>query len=151
MSSKDPQEKVDAATLLANLKDKTNPESSTPPVVPVVPDAPAKTNEDKYQQYNSSRVSACLITPTGKRINFTNYQYYTKDPEIVAYLDSQIQQGLSGFVKGNLLTAAELDPETAKRRKIIEEFKASQEGREFGDTKPKSERVITITSDEVAN
>ena len=34
---------------------------------------------------------------------------------------------------------------------IIDEFKASQEGREFGDTKPESERTTALSSGQVAN
>ena len=147
--SDDNTPKVDAATLLANLKNKTEPvapEAQVPVEPPVAP-----VQEVEYQQYTSARVSTCLITPSGKRVNFTNYQYYTNDPEIVRYLDAEIARGLSNFTKGEMLTADELDPETAKRRKIIDEFKASQEGREFGNTKDVSERTNVLSSSEVAN
>ena len=166
MSDNNPKVKIDTATLLANLKNKADPHIPLPaveaapvipavapapvvdpPVLPVVEIAPA----ELYQQYTSSRVSTCLITPTGKRINFTNYQYYTKDPEIVRYLDREIEGGLKVITKGKKLTAEELNPEAAKKREIIEEFKASQEGREFGDTKDVSERTTALSSDQVAN
>jgi len=171
--------KIDTATLLADIKKKANKAAAEGAVeaAPVIPEAPAVVEQKpaegavvetmlagiaaamppavaeapEYQQYTASRVSTCLITPTGKRINFSNYQYYTKDPEIVAYLDTEISRGLIGFIKGKMLTAAELDPETAKKREIIDEFKASQEGREFGNTKDISERTTALSSDHVAN
>ncbi len=167
----DDNPKIDTATLLADIKKKANKsaalevapevsvvESATPNadkllasvIAPVVTPAPVESVAE-YQQYTSSRVSTCLITPTGKRINFSSYQYYTKDPEIVAYLDAEISRGLIGFIKGKMLAAAELDPEAAKKREIIEEFKASQEGRDFGGTKPKSEQSTALSSDHVAN
>lgn len=158
-----PKVKIDTATLLANLKNKADPDVSVsspavevapveasldpPAIVPAVPAVPV----ELYQQYASSRVSTCLITPTGKRINFTNYQYYTKDPEIMRYLDREIATGLKVITKGKKLTADELNPEAAKKREIIEEFKASQEGREFGDTKDASDRTSALSSDQVAN
>ena len=159
---------VDTSTLLANLKSKANPEApiveatsgvataaatEAPPAIDAVVDAIVATAdpEESYQQYTASRVSTCLITPSGKRVNFTNYQYYTKDAEIIAYLDQEIKRGLIGFTKGKVLTVAELNPEAAKRREIIEEFKASQEGRDFGSTKPESERSTALSSDQVAN
>lgn len=156
--------KIDTATLLANLKTKADTpavpvevaavSSAVTPAAPVIkeaasPDSPELVAE--YQQYTSARISTCLITNKGKRINFSSYQYYTKDSEIIRYLDKEIAAGLGGFVKGKLLTAAELDPEATKRRKIIEEFKASQEGREFGNTKPKAQRNSALSSDQVAN
>ncbi len=165
-----PEVQSDMNTLLANLKKKADPEVpvSAPAVeaapvslepapapaepvaeafVPIVEPEPV----ELYQQYASSRVSTCLITPNGKRINFTNYQYYTKDPDIIRYLDREIVGGLKVITKGNKLTADELNPEAAKKRRIIEEFKASQEGREFGDTKDVSERTTALSSDHIAN
>jgi len=155
--------KVDTAALLANLKNKANPEGSAPVVETVVETDPVVVPTaaapvviptpvvDQYQQYTASRASTCLITPTGKRINFTNYQYYTKDPEIVAYLDREIASGLRGFTKGKVLTAEELNPEAALKRKIIDEFKDSQEGREFGNTKAVEDRTTALSSGQVAN
>ena len=161
------------AALLAKLKAKTNPDALAPDSINIAQVAkdvetveanpviktemigakslapPALVAE--YQQYTAAKVSTCLITSTGKRINFTNYQYYTKDPEIIRYLDREIANGLIGFIRGKMLTAAELDPETAKKREIIEEFKASQEGREFGDTKSIAERTTALTSGQVAS
>ncbi len=145
----DTTQPVDTATLLANLKDKAAPTVPTESTE-VVPPAQA-VPEDQYQQYTASRVSTCLITPSGKRINFTNYQLYTKDSEIIRYLDREIEAGTIGIIKGKILTTSELNPEAAKKREIIEEFKASQEGREFGNTKPTEERTSALSSSQVAN
>ncbi len=156
----------DMSTLLANLKKKADPEVLAVEADPAIPTAPAVEVAQvipavatldplapvaEYQQYTSSRVATCLITQSGKRINFTNYQFYTKDSEIISYMDREIKAGLRGFRKGKKLTATELDPEAAKKREIIDEFKASQEGREFGDTKLASERTTALSSDHVAN
>jgi hypothetical protein len=146
------EEKIDTTTLLANLKKKADPEVPAPAQESMLAEeklSPKSVSE--YQQYIAARVSTCLITTTGKRINFINYQYYTKDPEIVSFLDKEISQGLKGFTKGKVLTAEELNPEAAKKRAIIDDFKASQEGREFGDSKNKSERTIALTSSQVAS
>ena len=140
-------DKVNTDALLANVKKKAAAPDPAPPVAP----APAVKEKAIYQQYTASKVSTCLVTPGGKRINFTNYQTYTKDPEIIAYLDAEIAGGLTNFTKGKLLTAEELNPEAAKKREIIEEFKASQEGREFGDTKAVADRSSALSSDQVAN
>ena len=156
----DDNPKIDTSVLLANLKKRADPEvpvvktapalaTAAIPAAPVVEVEPAQIAE--YQQYTSSRIATCLITQSGKRINFTNYQYYTKDPDIIAYMDTELKNGLRGFRKGKKLTATELDPETAKKREIIDEFKASQEGREFGNTKPELERSTALSSDHVAN
>lgn len=170
--------KIDTTTLLADIKKKANKADALEvpavevPVAPVVElpnvdstdiaqvskdletvqaNLPVAEGVAEYQQYTSSRVSTTLITPSGKRIRFSNYQYYTVDSDIINYLDKEIAAGLKGFIKGKLLTSAELDPEAAKKREIIEEFKASQEGRDFGNTKPKSERTTALSSDQVAN
>jgi len=91
----------------------------------------------EYQQYSSSRISTCMIAPSGKRINFTNYEYYTKDAEIIAFLDGEIDAGIRVITKGDLVTKSELSPAAALKRKHIEEFKASQEGRDFSDAEAK--------------
>jgi hypothetical protein len=146
--------KVDAASLLANLKNKSDSEVPTEkvaPVSPVLSNPNPATSVPEYQVYNSSRISTCLFTTSGKRINFSNYQYYTKDTEIIAYLDREIKDGLTGFTKGKMLSAEDLNPEAAKKREIIEEFKASQEGREFGNTKRVEERTNALSTDGVAN
>lgn len=95
-----------------------------------VQEAP-EVGEPEYQQYASTRLSICLIVPGGKRINFTNYEYYTKDPEIMEYLDTQIAKGLRGYAKGKRVRAEDINPMAALKRKHIEEFMASQEGRDF--------------------
>jgi hypothetical protein len=89
------------------------------------------TTTKEYQQYTSARISTCLITPTGKRINFTNYEYYTKDKEIITFLDEELENGCRAFVKGQLLSVDDINPAAAAKRKIIEDFKASQDGRDF--------------------
>lgn len=85
----------------------------------------------EYQQYTSARIAASLITPEGKRINFTNYEYYTKDTDIMEYLNNQIAKGLKGFKRGKMVRASEINPMAALKRKHIEEFLASQAGRDF--------------------
>ena len=149
-----PEVKLDASSILAKAKASIEGSDNAPPEVEA-PDTVVQTvvvpsEGAVYQQYSSARTSTCLITPTGKRINFTSYQYYTKDPEIIAYLDKAIKDGLRGFTKGKKLTAEELNPEAAKKREIIEEFKASQEGREFGNTKAVEARTTALSSGQVA-
>ena len=85
----------------------------------------------EFQQYTSALVATCLFTPTGKRINFANYEYYTKDSEIIEYMDAQLKIGLRGFKKGEIVLAEDINPMAALKRKHIEEFLASQVGRDF--------------------
>jgi hypothetical protein len=113
----------DVSEALKNLKSGSNKEDSTP--------APATQVEELYQQYTCSRVSTCLITPTGKRVNFTNYEYYTKDPDIIEYLNAEIQNGIRGIKSGQQVKAADINPMAALKRKHIEEFLASQDGRDY--------------------
>jgi len=102
------------------------PSTPIPKVAGVNPEAAAE-----YKQYTSSKISTCLFTPTGKRINFTNYEYYTKDPEIMEYLDYEIANGLIGFKAGKMVKAEDINPMAALKRRHIEEFLASQEGRDY--------------------
>lgn len=121
---------------MSNLQDSLDALKNTDPADPVQTVGLATTDADlgsepEYQQYASTRVSVCLIAPGGKRINFANYEYYTKDPELIAFLDKEIAAGLRGFTKGKLVRAKDINPAAALKRKHIEEFLASQEGRDF--------------------
>jgi hypothetical protein len=116
------------------------------------PTAPVEQEAEKiFQHYSSSRVSTCLVTTAGVRINFTNYEYYTKNPDIIEYLNEAIAVGLRGITKGEMVSKDELSPMAALKRKHIAEFLASQKGRDYGDTKDKSQRTKTLTTDQVAN
>lgn len=97
------------------------------PVAPVLKDTSIK----EYQSYTSARISTCLVTPGGIRINFTDYSLYTKNEDVIEYLNKTIKDGCKAIKIGERLSADEINPAAAFKRKVIEEFKASQEGRDF--------------------
>lgn len=118
--------------------------------------------ETKFQRYTSARPSGKLITKAGKRIGFTNFEFFTKDQDIIDYLDEEIAGGLQGFVKGKLMTKSERDPMEVLRKKHFEEFKATQIQeaadkaagitKDMGTTKQAGDAAINPTStDAVAN
>ena len=118
------------------LKDKGTgsadaPEADAKKEAPEAKKEATGSGKKEYQQYQSARVSTCLVTPAGQRINFTNYNFYTKDADTIAYLDGAIEKGMRAISKGEKLSADEINPAAAAKRKIIEDFKASQEGRDF--------------------
>lgn len=127
--------KVDTAKLMADTKAKAAAE--TPAETPVIPATPVvtppvtKPSGDGFQQFSCVRQSTCLITPTGKRVNFTDYEYYTKDQEIIDYLKQQIEAGLRIIKVGAVVSAEDINPAAALKRKHIKEFLESQEGRDY--------------------
>ena len=122
---------------------------------------PTEEAKKEYQSYSSARISTSLVTPTGKRINFTNYAYYTNDEEIISFLNREIKLGCPAITKGDRLSADEINPAAAEKRRIIEEFKVSQEGRDFSGEFAMEERIKrgkvsgsgtgTLTTSGVAN
>jgi hypothetical protein len=93
-----------------------SPESPAPKeTVPSIP-------EIKYQHYNSSRVAMRMITYGGKAISFANYKFITADPDIIQYLDTEIERGLNTVTKGELLTTDEADPMKALKKAHIQEY-----------------------------
>lgn len=107
---------------------------------------PPKASTELYTQYTSSRLATCFITEAGIRINFTNYEYYTKNPVVIEYLDSQIAQGQRTIAKGKQVKAEDINPMAAKKRKHIEEFLASQVGRDFSAGKITKEEAAMQAS-----
>lgn len=119
---------------------------------------PAATAKDKelYQHFTSARISTCFITPGGKRVNFTNYEYYTKDPEIIAYLEKEIASNpRCGVTVGEKVAAEDINPMAALKRKHIQEFLESQKGRDFSAAnvteEEKQKRASIASSADVAN
>jgi hypothetical protein len=123
----------DATDAIKKMKAKSKEEAPAAPAyeAPKLEPKAAPEPENIYQQYTCSRVSTCMITPLGKRANFTNYEYYTKDPDIIEYLDAEIEFGVRGIKKGALVAAEDINPMAALKRQHIEEFLASQEGRDY--------------------
>jgi hypothetical protein len=101
---------------------------------------------NNYQQFSCNRVACCVITPSGKRVNFTNYEHYTKDPEIVEFITEQIYLGARGFTKGAVVPAEDVNPQSAMKRKIIEEFLLSQKGRDFTSGSVTAEELLRSSS-----
>jgi hypothetical protein len=91
------------------------PEQETQEAQEAIPDI-------KYQHYNSSRVAMCMTTYAGKKISFANYTFITADPDIIQYLDTEIDRGLNTVTKGKLLTTAEADPMKILKAAHFQEF-----------------------------
>jgi hypothetical protein len=73
--------------------------------------------EQEFQQYRCAKASTRLITTSGFRITFTNFQYLTQNAEAIDYLDSQIAcNGIQGITKGDVLTTSDLNPMEALRK-----------------------------------
>lgn len=81
-------------------------------------------DEQEFQEYTSARSSTRLITESGFRITFTNFQYLTQNEEAIAYLDEQIKLGLAGITKGKVLTTSDLNPMEALRKTMEAEIRA---------------------------
>ena len=107
---------------LSKLMDKT----PNTPVDLTDTSAGVETTEQKFQHYKSSRVSMRMITPGGKHIAFAHYTFITADPEVFAYLDSEIDYGIMVITKGELLTHSESDPMEILKRKFIAEYKEEE-------------------------
>ena len=101
-----------AAALLAGLRAKAAADAETAPP------------EQVFQQYKSARPAIRLVTPTGLRITFTNFQFLTQNEEFIAYLDLEISRGLQGITKGDVLTTSDLDPMQSMRKKVRAELLA---------------------------
>lgn len=80
----------------------------------------------KYQHYISAKQHTKLVTPTGRMIPFVNFKFITNDPELIAYLDKEIELRIPGITKGELLTHEEADPMQALRNKHIMEYLAKE-------------------------
>jgi len=119
-------------------------------------------SKNLHQHYTSSRASVGLITTKGKKINFVGHEFYTQDPEIIDYLDTEIGLGLGVITKGKPVTSASRDPIANLRAQIIEEHEAkkakeaSDEAlgitKDMGTTKPKdAHKLGAVTSKGVAS
>lgn len=81
-----------------------------------------------WQQYKSARPSVRTITSSGKRICFTNYEYFTREKDVVEWLDSEISNyGLPGITKGELMSTSERDPMEKLKKQHIAEYLAAEE------------------------
>lgn len=83
-------------------------------------------DEKKFQHYKSSRQAMKMISKTGRKIIFVNYQYMTCEKDIIEYLNEEIELGLNVITKGELLTSEEADPMAALKRKHIAEYLAKK-------------------------
>ncbi len=111
----------------SNLK---NPQDKAP--VPTVahelraPVTPKDVEGVKFQHYKAAKTSMRLISSLGTKITFINHEFITCDKDAIDYLNNEIERGLPGITKGELLTREEADPMTALKKQWEEEFKAKQ-------------------------
>lgn len=121
--------------------------------------------ETKFQQYSSSRMSMRLITDEGKKVNFCNYTFMTTDQDVIDYLDREKEVALRNIiVKGEMVSAKEADPMEALKKKWIAEHeeqkkeeaaaKAKGELADMGNSKSTEELLSALkpaASNQVAN
>ncbi len=82
-----------------------------------------------YHQYFSTRPIMNIATTTGKMIHFVGSTYVTDAEDEIAFLDNEIRAGLKAiYVKQDKKTvsAVELDPLAAIKKKVIDEYLAAQ-------------------------
>lgn len=91
-------------------------------------DAHTPTEEVLWQQYRSARAATRTITDKGKHIKFTHHEYYTRESDVVEWLDKEIAGGtLPGITRGELVTTSERDPLEKLKKKHIAEYIKEQE------------------------
>lgn len=94
----------------------------------------------EFQTYKSSRRAMQMLTETGRKIRFTEFLFITKDRELIAYLDSEIELGSRDITKGEKVSTDERDPMAVLRAKHFKEFQDMQ-------AKEAANRALGITRD----
>jgi|TARA_R110000764_G_scaffold58467_8_gene127122 hypothetical protein len=138
---------ITASAILANLKAKEDTKE----------DAPV---EAQFQQYKSARPAVRLVTYSGLRLTFTNFQFLTQSEEAIDYLDSEIAKGLQGISKGDVLTTSDLDPMQSMRKQVRAELlaeiqaaaanEAVGKSRDMGETENKA-KISPASTKQVAS
>ena len=138
---------ITASAILANLKAKEDTKE----------DAPV---EAQFQQYKSARPAVRLVTYSGLRLTFTNFQFLTQSEEAIDYLDSEIAKGLQGISKGDVLTTSDLDPMQSMRKQVRAELLAELKvaaaneavgnSRDMGETENKA-KISPASTKQVAS
>ena len=138
---------ITASAILANLKAKEDTKE----------DAPV---EAQFQQYKSARPAVRLVTYSGLRLTFTNFQFLTQSEEAIDYLDSEIARGLQGISKGDVLTTSDLDPMQSMRKQVRAELLAEIQAaaaneavgnsRDMGETENKA-KISPASTKQVAS
>lgn len=115
-----------------------------------------KQAEKKFQHYGSGRSSTRVVTTTGRRIDFTNHQFITGDKDLIDFLNGEIDAGLHGITKGQLMTSEEANPMEALKASHFKEFQEMQAEalkrqalgieRDMGATKATSKMPLNPTS-----
>ena len=85
-----------------------------------------KSDEVKYQHYQCATQSNKMLTTTGKKIEFVNFQFITCDPDCIEYLNDEINRGLRNVTKGKLMTREEANPMSALKAEWKKEWEAEQ-------------------------
>lgn len=76
---------------------------------------PQKQEEKTFQEYRSSRVAVRIITDKGIQCIFNNGRFFTDDPDVILFLDTQIKKApMLGVTRGELVTSEDRDPNVAQ-------------------------------------
>ena len=145
-----------AAELLARAKLNIAGAGANP-----TPESKPETVEKEFSHYKSSRPAVRLITPTGIRIKFVNFELLTEEEAVIEYLDAELKvNGLPGISKmTEKVTLSDRDPmkrlEKELRIKIKAELRqeaidlAEGKTRDMGKTEQTGLNVLS--SSDVAN
>lgn len=101
-----------------------------------------------FHQYFATRPRLSIIMPSGERISFVAHMFVTDKEHQIEFLDAEVKRGHPMIYTKNgeeTVTAEQLDPLAAIKKKAIEEYKAQVEAqqnpeRDMGNSK--SETVL---------
>lgn len=93
------------------------------------------TPQKLYHQFSSTIKSCRMVMPDGRGISFVNGVYTTDREDEIVFLKTEIKNRHPHISEGAQLTAEDLDPMAALKRKIIEDYEREKAlGRDMGST-----------------
>jgi len=108
----------------ANSKNSAKPEAKKVAVESTPALEAAK--EVIYQVYKSSRPNQRIAMETGKLITIVASKFITCQEDEIEFLDKCVASKFPGLTKADEVTASDLDPMNALRKKFFAEFAAAQ-------------------------
>lgn len=105
----------------------------------------------QFHQYFSNRMRLTIVTPRGKQLYFNGFTYVTDKADEIEFLDGEIAAGNKMlYVKEEqkVVTAEQLDPVAAIKKKAVEEYLAAQQSqqdpeRDVGKSVKGAEKLVT--------
>jgi len=83
---------------------------------------------EQFQVFTCPRKTAKVVMPNGFCCNFYGGQYITKDPQQIAWLTAEIEEGsFPGFAIGEKVTSDDLDPMLKRRKEALKDLLSASE------------------------